>query len=1040
MNRVITALVTCLAFSVSGGAQVPRLQMQTSHTAIVRMIDYDASTSRCVTASNDFSVRVWSTAHAERGSLLRVLTGHQAGVVGAILNPNNPDNVISWSTDRTVRVWNIGAGTHTVIRPQDLPTAVDVRAGSNIIAVATATQEIEFFDIGRATTADRSIEVGFDVRMLRFSPSGDLLLVTGMKGELLLLRTRTRETVPIGLDTRRPLIGAYWTANDAWIAVSDAGDVYRGKVERIEQSIRLQTRVRAVSRQTSGSTIAIVTEGGDVVAVESETGNRRVLRKERDVMSVDAIALMSDDLLILGAEYKGGLHQIELRSMEGPIPTWRRSTKSTIITAVQYLEGSKDLLVGDNTGSCWYWSTRQGARPIQITNGEFDKVQVLCESPGRQHMLLGGFGQNVCGIVNLATWDIRWLPISDVRGVGHADFASPASILIVDDGTGDIINLDTNGTLLRRWPSRASRVFAIDSMRFLGVTDSEVQLYHRDSSKISASIRVGQSGSIIACGWNASDRRVTLHHSSGAVFTCLVSVASAKPLVCDQITSVGVVPTSTTMIVRRGNTLMSGADGTLRMLEHGKANVKSAADVCALFGRPTASAISSDGEFVAIGMQDGSVQIAALSTRGVVVTLHARPDGWTAATPTGMFDGDNATQSSLLVIVGSDIRTLSEMPSMYQVPNILRRVYRLPNAAPLATQPDVVDIRLKRPPRVNFFARSSAATTSEECTLTYRLQSQGASVRSVIVTEGSRVVYQRKASESSGIRSHIGSFRAALRDGVNQFTIRVLTFDGGTTVDTLSVARQQITTRPPMLYALIVGVNDYGVRHTSLSYAVGDAEKIEKALTSIHRRTSVTKLLNGDASRARITAELANLSSVAQPQDNVVIYFAGHGMSCLHASRDNAYCLIPFARDDDSLTNQEITIDALFAQIQRINASGMLVILDACQSGAVAESDGLQRTLVKDGESSVAVIASTTKTARAAESPVVGGGLFTHVIAEGLAGRARDSDGDITAFSLANYVSKKLPGLCQRVGVPIQNTVTQLGSTGTGMVISQPSN
>jgi hypothetical protein len=405
-----------------------------------------------------------------------------------------------------------------------------------------------------------------------------------------------------------------------------------------------------------------------------------------------------------------------------------------------------------------------------------------------------------------------------------------------------------------------------------------------------------------------------------------------------------------------------------------------------------------------------------------------------------MYDGDNSAQSSLLVVVGSEVRSLSEMPSMYRIADVFRRSCELDAAPSLTMQLAQRDVLAARPARISFIRRARNVSTMSECMLTYRLQSQGATVRSVTVTEGSRVVYQRRASASGAIPSHVGSFRTTLRGGLNQFTIRVSQADGGSTIDTISIDHPEVSTRKSMLYTLIIGVNDYGARQTALAYAVEDAQKIEKAITAVNPQSVVTKLLNKDATSARIVTQLRRIAAAVQPQDNVVIYYAGHGMSCLYSAQERSYCLLPYARDEDPGVTQEIGIDTLFAEIQKISASGMLVILDACQSGAVAESDGVHRTLTREGESSVAVIASTTKSSRAAESPVVGGGLFTHVISEGLAGRARDSDGDITVFSLANYVAKKLPGLCQQVGVPVQRTVTQLGSTGTGMVLSLQSN
>lgn len=68
------------------------------------------SHNRIITASDDHEIHVYSPT---TGALLLRLQGHEGGVWGIAIAPNSPELLVSGSTDRTVRVWDLTTGKCT---------------------------------------------------------------------------------------------------------------------------------------------------------------------------------------------------------------------------------------------------------------------------------------------------------------------------------------------------------------------------------------------------------------------------------------------------------------------------------------------------------------------------------------------------------------------------------------------------------------------------------------------------------------------------------------------------------------------------------------------------------------------------------------------------------------------------------------------------------------------------------------------------------------------------------------------------------------
>lgn len=126
-------------------------------------------------------------------------------------------------------------------------------------------------------------------------------------------------------------------------------------------------------------------------------------------------------------------------------------------------------------------------------------------------------------------------------------------------------------------------------------------------------------------------------------------------------------------------------------------------------------------------------------------------------------------------------------------------------------------------------------------------------------------------------------------------------------------------------HALIIGNNAY-TRITPLESATKDARRLAEILTSEYRFRTTLLL---DASRDAIISHLTQYRRTLGPQDNLLIFYAGHGW--LDEAADEGYWLPIDADADDParwLSNSTLT-----TSIRTIKAKHILVIADSCFSG-----------------------------------------------------------------------------------------------------------
>lgn len=132
-------------------------------------------------------------------------------------------------------------------------------------------------------------------------------------------------------------------------------------------------------------------------------------------------------------------------------------------------------------------------------------------------------------------------------------------------------------------------------------------------------------------------------------------------------------------------------------------------------------------------------------------------------------------------------------------------------------------------------------------------------------------------------------------------------------------------------YALIIGIDKYKGVWTPLKNAVNDAKAVETTLKDGYKFDKFKTLYNETATRSNIIAELEWLVENVKENDNVLIYYSGHGE--LKKELNKGYW-VPADATSNSTSNY-ISNSDIQTFIAGIKSKHTLLISDACFSGDI---------------------------------------------------------------------------------------------------------
>ncbi|HJP20538.1 MAG TPA: caspase family protein [Alphaproteobacteria bacterium] len=233
-------------------------------------------------------------------------------------------------------------------------------------------------------------------------------------------------------------------------------------------------------------------------------------------------------------------------------------------------------------------------------------------------------------------------------------------------------------------------------------------------------------------------------------------------------------------------------------------------------------------------------------------------------------------------------------------------------------------------------------------------------------------------------------------------------------------------------HAVIIGNNDYA-NLPDLTTATGDARAVAKILRQEY--SFEIKLLI-DATRNQVINTLARLRAELTPNDNLLIYFAGHGV--LDSYSDEGYWL-PVDADEDTPANWVSNGDVT-NMLRAIRARHVLVVADSCYSGTLVRAAPVKIKTAEDRSvwfKRLAAKRSRTALVSGGLEPVtdVGGGGHS-VFAKAFLAALRDNRDVLDGHSL--FTAIRRPVALEAEQTPRYADIRRAGHDGGDFLFVRP--
>lgn len=194
-------------------------------------------------------------------------------------------------------------------------------------------------------------------------------------------------------------------------------------------------------------------------------------------------------------------------------------------------------------------------------------------------------------------------------------------------------------------------------------------------------------------------------------------------------------------------------------------------------------------------------------------------------------------------------------------------------------------------------------------------------------------------------------------------------------------------------WAFIVGVSKFAKASINLKYPAKDAKDLSNYLVNEANFAPdhVKLLVDEQATKERVLAELGDkwLPRLAHPNDLVLIFISTHG-SPSQADLEGLNYLVMHNTDPESLYATGLPLSDLAAAIkQRVHSNRVVLIIDACHSGAADTAKGITKVgnidsaALSQGTGQL-IICSSQPNQVSWESKRYQNGVFTHQLIEAL--------------------------------------------------------
>lgn len=447
--------------------------------------------------------------------------------------------------------------------------------------------------------------------------------------------------------------------------------------------------------------------------------------------------------------------------------------------------------------------------------------------------------------------------------------------------------------------------------------------------------------------------------------------------------------------------------------------------------------ISADNRFVVAGYADGTIRWHRMADGKEILAFfpHADRERWVAWTPEGYFDASPAADDLIGYHLnrgadreGEFVSARQLWETFYQPGLIARRldvdgerllaeqVQRRGDVRSLLSAGSIPELVMESPIEAQSEGRYALAV---------RIRNPGQGVGRLVVRVDGAAELAGRWNAPALTPGSVATMSVEMAAGLHQLTVELV---DGRGVASKAVSAKVMVRQPPSsagatLHVLAVGVTKYRDEALArgVAFAAADARAVDAALErgarGMYAQVRARVLSDAQATRDGIEAAGRELAAAAGPDDTVVIYLAGHGVTA-----DGDYHFLPWETrysNFDALIEQGLSAERLRQMLAAITARKVLVLLDTCSAGRFslvkgraiddkASIDRLQRV------SGRAMIAAAADEQMALEGEGQHG-VFTFVLLRALEGAAdKNEDGVVSVGEIADYIDAQVPAITQR--------------------------
>lgn len=509
---------------------------------------------------------------------------------------------------------------------------------------------------------------------------------------------------------------------------------------------------------------------------------------------------------------------------------------------------------------------------------------------------------------------------------------------------------------------------------------------------------------------------------------------------------------------RDGRLLASGSDfeGTIKIWD-----VSTGTELRSLTGHSVGVSklsFSPDNKFLISSSNDGSARIWNPDTGTLLATLIMLNKGedWLVVTPDGLFDGSPAGWNEILWRFSQntfDVSPVEIFFNEFYYPGLLPDILA---GKKVSAEIDISQKDRRQPQLKIVFADGQSTTnvTARDLKLKINVTEAPAGAQDVRLFRNGSLVKLWRGDVLKGQSSTTLEAAIPIIAGSNQITAYAFNRDNVKSADArLSINGADSLKREGTLYIIAAGVNQYANSEYNLKYAVADAsafaEEVEHQQRRLGRYTKIERitLLDREATKANILLALRRLTDraesqlpqgappaleklkAAEPEDSVIVYFAGHG-----TAQEQRFYLIPHdlgyngARDSldetglQTILSHSISDLELEQGFEEIDVSHLLMVIDACNSGQALEAEEKRRGPMNSKglaqlayEKGMYILTAAQSFQAALEAAQLGHGYLTYaLVEEGLKSTSADrqpKDNQVVMREWLDYATERVPAM-----------------------------